>query len=357
MTEPGHARNGDTRIPVILLTGFLGSGKTTLLRHLLSEEVFRGTAVIVNEFGDIDFNDILFADAGGDVVPANAGCFCCTGRAQLAEAFQELEDRAAGAGGWFSRVIIESSGLADPAPVLQALINDRQLVERYRIDSVVTVVDAVTGLETLEEREDARRQVAFADLVAISKTDVCNPSAVGDLRAEIGLLNPRVAIAEIAGGRIDPKLVLGAGADRLSETATDAAGRGIDVHAHPGKGDRVETWTFRPAFSATRTGLALWMDLMASYRGNEVLRMKGVLDVEGTPVLVESIRHVFHPPVELDRWPDDQAGSRIVVIAQGLEKADVERTLNALRFAAVETPLDPAAYANFRETIGLFKRS
>ncbi len=335
----------DRRIPVTVVTGFLGSGKTTIIRHLLAAPGFQRCAVIVNEFGDIDFNEVAFARAGSEIVSANSGCFCCTARAGIAGAFRVLASQSASHGP-FEQVLIETSGLSAPAPILQAIINDPDIVTGYRLRGVIAVVDAVTGLDSLNERREAREQVAFAGAIVVSKVDVADRRDITLLRARIAGLNAAAPLLESRNGAVDPKCLHAAtdafvrAAPPCSDTQTDA---GRD-HAE----GAVSSWTVTRSEPATRTGLALWMDLMAAYRGSEVLRMKGIVNVEGRPVAVESVRHVFHPPVDLADWPDDDRRSRVVVIAAGIDRDRIDETFDALAYRPVAAPLDRDAYRRFQ---------
>jgi len=342
------SRPCDQRTPVSLITGFLGSGKTTLLRRILNDPALTRSAVIVNEFGDTDFNDITLASAAPDVVPANAGCLCCSGRAQLAETLAGLQARDPAGG--FDRVLIETSGLSEPAPVLQALMNDVELVAHYRVDTVIAVVDAVTGAASLAERPEARRQVELADRVVVTKTDVADAEEIADVRRRIAALNLRATILEAVDGHVSARdLFLSlSGRDWHEAECIDAP------DSAPARTHGVAAWTIRMAQAATDPGLALWMDLMAAYRGSTILRMKGVIDVAGEPVLVESVRHVFHPPIRLEAWPGGECGTRVVVIAQGIERAAVEEAFTALAFEPLKGPLDPGAYARFRQVVRKF---
>jgi G3E family GTPase len=192
----------DQRIPVTLVSGFLGSGKTTLIRRLLATPAFARAAVIVNEFGDIDFNGIAFAQSGCEIVSANSGCFCCTARAGIGDAFEALNLRVQSHGP-FEQVLIEASGLSAPTPILQAIINDPDIVAKYRLNGVITVVDAITGLDSLNERREAREQIAFASVIVLSKVDVADLQDVKILRARIAEFNRLAPIIEGHDGGLD----------------------------------------------------------------------------------------------------------------------------------------------------------
>jgi G3E family GTPase len=340
------AARGDPqrRIPVSLITGFLGGGKTTLLRRMLADPALARSAVIVNEYGDTDFNDVTLARSAPEIMPVNAGCLCCTGRARLAATLAGLERRA---GGGLDRVLIETSGLSDPAPVLQVLINDQELVTRYRVDTVIAVIDAVVGMEHLDEHGEARRQVALADRIVVSKTDVADEREICMLEARLRTLNDRAPLLRAVDGDVPPSDLLWSLSDddgrRMAFSARSAAA--------PSPHAAVRTWTIRRSRPATETGLALWMDLMAAYRGREVLRMKGIVNVDGKPRLVESIRHVFHPPLAIERWPDDDHDTRVVVIAQNIDRDGLEKSFDALDFEPLERSLDPQAYARFLDLV------
>ncbi|HSG94014.1 MAG TPA: GTP-binding protein, partial [Afifellaceae bacterium] len=268
----------DRRIPVTLVTGFLGSGKTTIIRRLLATPAFARSAVIVNEFGDIDFNGIAFAQSGSEIVSANSGCFCCTARAGIGEAFDTLNARGR-SDGPFEQVLIEASGLSAPTPILQAIINDPKIVAKYRLNGVITVVDAITGLDSLNERREAREQIAFAGAIVLSKADVADAPDVTLLRARIADFNRFAPVFESHNGGVDLQR-LPAAAGALAHAA--AAPVGGDMTAgHDHAESTVHAWTITRSTPATQTGLNLWMDLMAVYRGIAVLRMKGLVNVEG----------------------------------------------------------------------------
>jgi G3E family GTPase len=338
----------DRRIPVTLVSGFLGSGKTTIIRRLLAMPAFAHAAVIVNEFGDIDFNEVAFAHSGSEIVSANSGCFCCTARAGIGEAFAALDLRAQSHGP-FEQVLIETSGLSAPTPILQAIINDPEIVAKYRLNGVIAIVDAITGLDSLNERREAREQIAFAGAIVLSKVDVADVQDMTLLRVRIAQFNAAAPIFESRDGDVDlQRLHAAAGAYEHAAPPPD----GSDMTGgHDHAGGAVRSWTITRSAPATQTGLTLWMDLMAAYRGSEVLRMKGIVNVEGRPVAVESVRHVFHPPVGLAGWPDNDHRTRVVVIASGIDRKSIDDAFDALGFEQVAKPLDRQAYKRFQDVM------
>ena len=339
----------DKRIPVTLVSGFLGSGKTTIIRRLLATPAFARSAVIVNEFGDIDFNEIAFAQSGSEIVSANSGCFCCTARAGISGAFDALNSRAQSHGS-FEQVLVETSGLSAPTPILQAIINDPEIVAKYQLGGVITVVDAITGLESLNERREAREQIAFAGAIVLSKVDLADARDVTILRARIAEFNRLAPILESHDGGVDPqRLQAAAGAFARAAPPPD---NDETTAGHDHADGAVQAWTITRSAPATQTGLTLWMDLMAAYRGSEVLRMKGIVNVDGRPVAVESVRHVFHPPVDLAKWPDEDRRTRVVVIASGIERKSIDEAFDALGFQPLAKPLDREAYRRFQDVMG-----
>jgi len=313
-------RERGARVPVTVLTGFLGAGKTTLLKRFLASPEGRGTAVVVNEFGAAGIDDALVrASADGTVLIGN-GCLCCVSRSDLQETLRKLViDRERGDIPDFRRVVIETSGLADPSPILQTFATDRALGDTFHVEVVLTAADAATGLDTLARSSEARRQAILADRLVVTKTDL----AAGDaLVACLRALNPRAEIDIAVDGALDPT--------RLTEPA--AAGRNVFVaEAEHSDGiasflltfDKPVAW---PVFART-------METLIALRGPDLLRAKGFLAVQGCqgPVLVQFVQHLAPPPVELDAWPDANRTGRVVFITRGISEAHV-RAL----FAAVE---------------------
>ncbi len=343
----------DQRIPVTLVSGFLGSGKTTIIRRMLATPAFARSAVIINEFGDIDFNEIAFAQSGSEIVSANSGCFCCTARAGIGEAFDALNSRTQSHDP-FEQVLIEASGLSTPTPILQAIINDPGIVAKYQLSGVITVVDAITGLDSLNERREAREQIAFAGAIVLSKVDLADAQDVTILRARIAEFNRLAPIFESRDGGVDPQR-LQAAAGAIAHPPPPGGSDKTAGHDHAD--GTVHAWTIARNAPATQTGLTLWMDLMAAYRGSEVLRMKGIINVEGRPVAVESVRHVFHPPVDLADWPDDDRQTRVVVIASGIEQKSIDEAFDALCFQPLAKPLDREAYRRFQDVMSRMQSS
>ena len=313
-------RERGARVPVTVLTGFLGAGKTTLLNRFLATPEGRGTAVVINEFGAAGVDDALVRASADETVLIGNGCLCCVSRSDLQETLRKLViDRERGDIPDFRRVVIETSGLADPSPILQTFATDRALGDAFHVDVVLTAADAATGLDTLGRSSEARRQAILADRLVVTKTDL----AAGDaLVARLRALNPRAEIDIAVDGALDPA--------RLTEPT--AAERNIFVaEAEHSDGIASFVLTFDkpvrwPVFART-------METLIALRGPDLLRAKGFLAVEGCqgPVLVQFVQHLAPPPVELDAWPDANRTSRVVFITRGISEAHV-RAL----FAVVE---------------------
>lgn len=332
--------------PVTVLTGFLGAGKTTLLNHLLRQPALARTAVLVNEFGEIGLDHLLVEKLDDRTVLLNAGCLCCTVRGDLARVLREMLPRARR--GDISRIVIETTGLADPIPILATLMTDPVAASAYRLDGIITVVDAVNGEAHLETQEEAVRQVAVADRIIVSKSDLTDTAPLlGLLRA----LNPGAPVAEVAFGRIDPGFVLNAGlfdpasktpdvAGWLNAAAFDAAENQADDHHHhhdPNRHDaRITAFCVTLQEPLDWLGLSMWLEMLVASRGENLLRIKGILNLKGQdrPVALHAVRHLMHPPVKLAAWPEgDARTSRIVFITRDLPKSTIEAGLRAFQSA------------------------
>ena len=328
--------------PVTVLTGFLGAGKTTLLNHLLRQPELAGAAVLVNEFGEIGLDHLLVEKLDDTTVLLNAGCLCCTVRGDLARVLREMLPRARR--GEISRIVIETTGLADPGPILATLMTDPVAAAAYRLDGIVTVVDAVNGAVHLDTQDEAVRQVAVADRIVVSKPDLTSSAS---LRDRLRALNPGAAIVEAAYGLVDPAFVLGAGGFDPATRSPDVGGwlnaaafeaaAGHEQQHDPNRHDAAIS-----AFCLTLDdpldwqGLAMWLGMLVASHGERLLRLKGILNLKGhdRPVAIHAVRHLMHPPLQLSAWPPgDARSSRMVFITRHLPRSVIEDGLHAFQAA------------------------
>ncbi|MDJ0946884.1 MAG: GTP-binding protein [Kiloniellales bacterium] len=344
-------------LSVAVITGFLGSGKTTLLRHLLRHPAMGETAVIVNEFGEIGLDHVLMESAKEDLVLMDSGCLCCTIRGDLVNTIRDLyKRRVQREVPAFERLVIETTGLADPAPILHTLMSDPLVVERFRLDSVITTVDGLAGAASLERHEESRRQAAVADRLLITKTDLAEAEALDDLEASLVALNPAASRQRIVQGAVEPDALFNAGLyDPRSKSAdvrrwlkAEAYGGGHEHEHHDHAGPHHDVNRHDAsirAFCLTHDRpldwdrFCSWIDMMVSLYGRDILRIKGLLNVAGQdrPVVIHGVQHVFHPPVELEAWPDRDRRSQLVFIVKDLSPKLFEDTLAA--FNAPDTPV------------------
>ena len=347
------------RIPVSIITGFLGSGKTTLLNRVLQNPAMAGAAVIINEFGEIGLDHLLIATPNENTVLLASGCICCTVRGDLVDTLRNLDrQRLKGQLPQFDRVLIETTGLADPVPIIQTVVTDEQLAPRFELDGVLTLVDAVNGMQQLDTQPEAVKQAAVADRLILTKTDITPASE--DLLSRLARLNPgvRLLIAhrgevgahELFGANLNPQ----AGRDELSRWLPEAAVKLAEtqykqVQAHD---DHIRAYSVYLDDPVSATGMTAWLTALASLRGAKLLRVKGLLNVDGEPVAVHAVQTLIHEPVTLAHWPDADRRSRVVFITREMSREQIESTLDVLRLrttnAAVQPqPLDPQAYAKF----------
>jgi G3E family GTPase len=313
------------RIPVSIVTGFLGAGKTTLIRALLDSPEGANTAIIVNEYGEVGIDDALLRASSDATVLLGNGCICCLARSDLQETLRTLfADRTRGAVPSFQRVVIETSGLADPGPLLQTFASDRALGEEFHLQALVTVIDAPNGARNLASAPEAREQIALADRIVLTKTDLADPA---ELVAQLRALTA-APIERAVNGTIDPAYLLD---ERLDLPKEISAHDHAHAHSH-GIASFVITFDkplHWPAFEQA-------MAVLTALRGADLLRVKGIVAVAGVkgPVVVHAVQHTAHRPIELETWPDADRTSRLVFITRGIGRAAVENLLSAV--AAVD---------------------
>jgi G3E family GTPase len=343
MSEAAH-----DRIPVAVITGFLGSGKTTLLNRMLAHPDMGDAAVIVNEFGDIGIDHHLIRASNENTILLGSGCICCVVRGDLVDTMRDLlVQRSRGDVPPFRRLLIETTGLADPAPLLHTLMS-MPVAARYRLDAVVTTVDGLAGARTLDQHYEAVKQAAIADRIFLTKADLATPDGLGELETRLGHLNPAATRRRTVGGEVDPDEVFG-------ETVYDPANRIVDVErwlrAESLGGDgvtkgldsrrhdaRLATFCLTFAQPLEWRDVAAWLDALSSARGEDLLRVKGIMNVVDAPgpVVVHAVQHLFHPPIVLEHWPTPFKRSQIVFITRDLSRDYVLEVLAAVRSAANE---------------------
>lgn len=328
------------QLPVVLLTGFLGSGKTRLLNALLKTPGFAHTAVIVNEFGEIGLDHALVESSADNVVLLEAGCLCCTIADSLHETLADLQlRRTRGEVPGFKRVVIETTGLADPAPILNTLLGNRLITDHYRLDAVVVTADALHFLEQLERYREVAKQVAVADRLVITKTDLASAAQLGAVRARLAGLNPRARVFESRPG--DAALASFSPSDPLQARAVPLEEPG---HAHRRDVNRHDEHIIAHAVvldgPVSWSGIAAWCRIVVDRLGDRLLRCKGLVEIaeSGEVVFLQGVQRVFHTPERLAHWPDADRRSRLVCITRDVDPAELRSLLPALKLPAGSDP-------------------
>lgn len=338
-------------IPVTLITGFLGSGKTTLLNNLLRDPDMADTAVIINEFGDVAIDHLLVESAIENAVVLQSGCICCTVRGDLVDTLSDLTAKQMrGEIPPFSRIAIETTGLADPTSIVQIFTTEELVSSQFRLRAVVTTVDAVNAAGQLDQFEEAARQVAMADVIILTKSDLADEGAITALRQRIARINPGAEIVPVLNGALSPHDLF----ERAPQTPTPS-GEGLaswlkpdvfhdhdhdhhhDHHHHDGDGHSHHDAAIK-SFAVTldkpiaREALNRWLNAVLSLRGNDLLRMKGIVNVKGLPgpIVVHAVQNIVHPAVRLQRWPSEDHTTRIVFITRNISRTALQNSLDTL---------------------------
>jgi G3E family GTPase len=353
-------------IPVLLLTGFLGSGKTTLLNHLVHQPYFSDTLVIINEFGEISLDHLLVTHSNEDLVmEMGHGCICCTIRGDLAQVFRNIEWRFSRQGKRkFNRVVVETTGLADPAPILHTLMTDRTIASRYQLNAIITTVDSVNGLQTFDLHPEASKQAAVADRLILTKSDLADPEQLAILQRRLTTLNPAAKQLQVFNGEADLQSLFNESLFSVDQKSPDLikwlneqsytiktkpsigkiqfksidqntpnqmvfqkkpARTQLDINRHD---DHIHAYCFTFDDPIDPGLFDQWLSLLMTTKGSDILRVKGILNMKQRvgPIVIHGVQHIFHPPVELAEWPSEDHRTRIVFITRDVPRSVIDNT-------------------------------
>jgi G3E family GTPase len=344
---PDPSSENAEAIPVTVLTGFLGSGKTTILAHLLKNPLLKKTAIIINEFGEVGLDHELLESASEDLVLLANGCVCCTVRGDLITAFEKLNaQRASDPGFAIDRVLIETTGLADPAPILHTILSEPTVTAHYRLEQVIATVDAVNGMSTLDQHQEAVKQAAVADRLLLTKVDLVSPERMSALRTRLSALNPAAPVTDVINGEIGPEdLFAHSGFDPASKTVQVREWLNVEAYEHHGHhshdhrndsqdvnrhDDRIRAYSVIRETPISWEGFSRWLEMIGSMRGDDLLRVKGIVNVvehPSRPIVIHGVQHIFHPPGFLEEWPSEDHRTRLVFITRDIDKDVIEDTL------------------------------
>lgn len=343
-------------ISVSVLTGFLGAGKTTLLNRLLKDPALRDTAVIINEFGDVSIDHLLVEQASDGVIQLADGCLCCTVRGELVDTLADLIERVqTGKLNTLDRIVIETTGLADPVPVLHALMGHPVLMQVLKLDGVITAVDAVNGMATLDAHTEAVKQIAVADRIVLTKSDLADKSAVATLITRIRTLNPAAEIYDTAADQIGYAALFDCGlynpsgksadvqnwlkADAYDDHMCEIHGEGCSGHHedhYHHHDETIKSFSLKHDAPVPFATLEMFLDLLRSTHGDKLLRMKGIVAIAEDPerpMVIHGVQQILHPPLRLKAWPeelqDTKYQTRLVLITKDLDEQYVRDLFDA----------------------------
>jgi len=349
----------DTRIPVTLLTGFLGAGKTTLLNHLITDPGAGRIAVIMNEFGATGLDHDLIEASTEETILMQSGCLCCTFRGDISKTLGSLMARKKRGELSFDRIVIETTGIAEPAPILHTIVVDDLIAPYYRMDGVVTVADAATGRATLAKQAEAVSQIAMADLIVMTKADLVSKDDLTDYEAQVNRINSSAPRIYAEHGQVPPGALFGLSALR-EDAASDDIAHWLGASAKPHT--PTDTHLDHPEGQIISASIELsdpipasvfdfWLDMLIALKGPDLLRMKGIVHVEGMdwPFVFHGVQHIFDAPVPLTSWSGNDAKSRVVVIARNASQEDLDASLNMLRMQPKE--VEAATDGMVQETV------